>query len=66
MARPIEPTPALMGRDAERFLKKQERIENLELRSRDRGRKAFFRECEANYARVLSRVWSRAFIPAAA
>lgn len=52
MARPIEPTPALTGRDAERFLKEKERIESLDPGSREaREREAFFRKCEATYAR---------------
>jgi len=37
MAKPIEPTPILTGKDAVRFLKEKERIENLSPKSEEYG-----------------------------
>ncbi|MFZ2455066.1 MAG: hypothetical protein WAX07_01115 [Candidatus Altiarchaeia archaeon] len=46
MARPIAPTPVLTGKDAERFLKEKDRIDNLDPNnSEGRKREAFFNEC---------------------
>ena len=46
MARPIAPTPVLTGKDAERFLKEKDRIDNLAPNSPEgRKREAFFNEC---------------------
>lgn len=50
MARPIEPTPVLRGKDAERFLREKERIENLDPSCPEaKKRAAFFDECVALY-----------------
>jgi hypothetical protein len=50
MARPLEFTPVLSGKDAERFLAEKERIENLDPNSREaEKRRAFFRKCRASY-----------------
>jgi len=46
MARPIAPTPTLSGKDAERFLKEKNRIENLDPDSPEaKKREAFFNDC---------------------
>jgi hypothetical protein len=46
MARPIAPTPTLTGKDAERFLKEKERIDNLDPDCEEaKQREAFFNEC---------------------
>jgi len=53
MARPIAPTPVLKGKDAERFLKEKERIENLDPDSPEaKQREAFFKECIELYNRT--------------
>ena len=53
MARPIAPTPVLKGRDAVRFLKEKERIENLDPDSPEaKQREAFFNECIELYNRT--------------
>jgi hypothetical protein len=47
MARPIEPTPALEGDEALRFLEEKERIESLKPGDPEyEERKKFFKECE--------------------
>jgi len=56
MARPIEPTPTLTGRDAERFLKEKERIESLRPGDPEyEERKRFFAHCREVYAK--SKPW---------
>ncbi|MFZ2455065.1 MAG: hypothetical protein WAX07_01110 [Candidatus Altiarchaeia archaeon] len=46
MAHPIASTPALTGKDAIRFLKEKDRIDNLDPNSSEgRKREAFFNEC---------------------
>ncbi|MFH0835640.1 MAG: hypothetical protein V1834_00570 [Candidatus Micrarchaeota archaeon] len=45
MAKPIQPTPTLKGKDAERFLLLTEKVE----RNPDRKRALFLRECLAVY-----------------
>jgi hypothetical protein len=53
MARPIAPTPVLKGKDAERFLKEKERIENLDPSSHEaKQRAAFFKECIELYKKT--------------
>ena len=56
MARPIAPTPTLTGKDAVRFLKEKERIENLDPNSREaKAREKFFNECIALYEKTKSK-----------
>ena len=46
MAKPIEPTPKLEGKDALRFLKEKDRIESLKPSDSEyKKRQKFFKEC---------------------
>jgi hypothetical protein len=46
MARPIEPTPTLRGKDAVNFLNEKKRIESLKPTDKEyKHREAFFNEC---------------------
>jgi hypothetical protein len=50
MARPILPTPTLRGKDAIRFLKEKERVENLDPNSKEaKERNAFLDHCVKVY-----------------
>jgi|GEM_PF-1157438 len=50
MAKPIESTPSLKGKDAERFLKEKERMENLTPESREYKKLVNFgKECLNKY-----------------
>ena len=46
MARPIEPTPTLRGKDAVNFLTEKKRIDSLKPSDEEyKKREAFFKEC---------------------
>lgn len=52
MARPIKETPILTGADAERFVKKMQRVENLSKEVREANTKRLMADYEAAKKRI--------------